>query len=309
MNKSDVKRGHTIMNKPKLWSKIEEYVFFLKTLEVATPEQLFYITDDGRYLAYWPKNYKGRKTTLQSRNAFIGSYTEKWIKELLKPIAEKFDAYSMHNVVCEEIGIGERSPADVAIVKTPQRLQKPENILLLAEVKMSIVWNWEFYPSTNEIKCVGDYTTHQGNPGLLRSDTMLKAIGKSINIRVSNFKASKIPIIVIGNTPITKMYYNKVDHLKKSGIIQGFYSVNPQPLDKESENNIKSTPAKGFVRIDGFDELRKLVEKLIKEEREFFSSMITKTKLGEIIEIANKESTYEAKAGKFLELLRKINDE
>ncbi len=98
------------MIKPKLWSKNEEYKFFRKTLEIATPEQLFYITSDGKYLAYWPKNYKGKKTTLQSRNAFIGSYTEKWVKDLLTPIAEKFNAYAMHNVVCEKIGIGDRTP-------------------------------------------------------------------------------------------------------------------------------------------------------------------------------------------------------
>ncbi len=67
---------------------------------------------------------------------------------------------------------------------------------------MSIVWNWEYNPLTGEIMCIGDYTTHQGNPGLLRSDTMLKAIGKSINIRVSGLEASKIPIIVIGKHQI-----------------------------------------------------------------------------------------------------------
>ena len=88
-----------------LWNKDEEYNFFKKTLEIATPEQLFYLTEDGKYLAYWPKGYEGRKTTLQSRNAFIGSYTEKWVKELLSPIAKEFDSYAIHNVVCEEIGI------------------------------------------------------------------------------------------------------------------------------------------------------------------------------------------------------------
>jgi len=46
---------------------------------------------------------------------------------------------------------------------------------------------------------------------LLRSDSMLKGIGKSINIRVSSFKAATIPIIVMGNTPITNSYYPKVD--------------------------------------------------------------------------------------------------
>ena len=289
-----------------LWNKDEEYKFFKKTLEIATPEQLFYLTEDGKYLAYWPKGYKGRKTTLQSRNAFIGSYTEKWVKELLSPIAKEFDSYAIHKVVCEEIGIDERSPADVAIVKSSLRLQKPENILLIVEVKMSIVWNREFYPETGEIKCIGDYTTHQGNPGLLRSDTMLKAIGKSINIRVSGFQSSKIPIVVIGNTPIAKMYYRKVDFLKKAGIIQGFYSVNPNPLDEPNKDNIKSTPERGFLRIDEINELNDNLRHIIKEDKEFFSSMISKKELGRIIEIANKEPTYEKKAEKFLRLLREL---
>ena len=297
------------MRVQKLWSKNEEYEFFRRALEIATPEQLFYVTEDNRYLAYWPKHYKGKKSTLQSRNAFIGSYTEKWTSELLRPIADKFNAYSIHNVVCEEIGIGQRSPADVAISRKPSRIQRAEDILLLVEIKMSVVWNWEYNPKTGELKCIGDYTTHQGNPGLLRSDTMLKAIGKSINIRVSGFKSSKIPIIVIGNTPITEAYYNKVDHLKQAGIIQGFYSVNPSPLDKEGKSNIKGTPRKGFLRIDKFDELKEEVIKLVKEEREFFSGMMPKTKLGRIIDIANRELTYEKKAEKFLEMIRKVDDD
>ena len=75
---------------------------------------------------------------------------------------------------------------------------------------MSIVWNWELQGGKT-LSCIGDYKTHQGNPGLLRSDSMLKGIGKSINIRVSSFQAATIPIIVMGNTPITNSYYPKVD--------------------------------------------------------------------------------------------------
>lgn len=290
-----------------LWNQNQEKDFFIKSLEFATPEQLFYVTKNKKYLAYWPKNYDGTKTTLQSRNSLIGSYTEKWATDLFSEIAKTVGGYSVQGVISEEIGLTNQSPADVAICKTKDVIQKAQNILMIIEVKMSVVWNWEFISKNKDLICIGDYRTHQGNPGLLRSDTMLKAIGKSINIRVSSFSASKIPIIIIGNTPITKSYYEKVDHLKRNGIIQGFLSINPKPLDNNGEN-IKSTPFKGFYRFDEYEELKQNTLNLLKEEREFFSSMQTQKKLGEIIEIANKETTYEAKAQKFLALLRQSKD-
>jgi hypothetical protein len=290
-----------------LWNKDQEKEFFIKSLEFATPEQLFYITKNKKYLAYWPKNYDGAKTTLQSRNSLIGSYTEKWATDLFSEIAKIVGGYVVQGVIAEEIGLSNQSRADIAICKTKNLIQKPENILMIIEVKMSVVWNWEFNPATKSLVCIGDYKTHQGNPGLLRSDTMLKAIGKSINIRVSSFAASKIPIIIVGNTPITKSYYKKVDHLKRNGIIQGFWSINPVPLDNNGEN-IKSTPFKGFYRFDEYEELKQNAVSLLKEEREFFSSMQTRRKLGEIIDVANKETTYEAKAQKFLELLRQSKE-
>ncbi len=290
-----------------LWNKDNEKDFFAKALEFAAPEQLFYLTQNRKYLAYWPKNYDGKKTTLQSRNSLIGTYTEKWVTDLLDEIAKIAGGYSIQGVVSEELGLTNQSAADVAICKTKNIIQKPENILMLVEVKMSVVWNWEFNSKDRNLTCIGDYKTHQGNPGLLRSDTMLKAIGKSINIRVSGFSASKIPIIIIGNTPITESYHDKVDHLKSNGIIQGFWSVNPKPLDNDGEN-IKATPYKGFYRYDSYDELAQSALNLLKEEREFFSSMKTKKRLGEIIEIANKETSYESKAQRFLELLRESGE-
>jgi len=165
---------------------------------------------------------------------------------------------------------------------------------------MSIVWNWEYI--NNELKCLGDYTTHQGNPGLLRSDSMLKAIGKSINIRVSGYQASSIPIIILGNTPIKDSYISKVDHLKQAGILQGVWSVNPNPLD--NKESIKSTPKKGFLRFDSIQELYSALEDIINQKMEFFSSMKNKLELGKIIEIANSEKDYEKKAEKFLKLLK-----
>lgn len=289
----------------KLWSKDFEKDFFIKSMEFATLEHLFYTTKDKKLYAYWPKKYGDVKSTLQNRNSLIGKYTEKWGMELFKEIAEKLDGYSVQGVICDEIGLTNQSPADVAICKTADIIQKSSNILIIFEIKMSITWNWELKSDKNkpELICLGDYTTHQGNPSLLRSDSVLKAIGKSINIRVSSFSASKIPIVIIGNTPVTSSYYPKVDHLKSSGIIQGFWSVNPYPLDGDKES-IKTTKHEGFLRMDSYEELSKRTLELGKDEREFFSGMQSKKRLGEIVQIANREQTDEAKAQKFLELIR-----
>ncbi|RLA97070.1 MAG: hypothetical protein DRG32_04185, partial [Deltaproteobacteria bacterium] len=67
---------------------------------------------------------------------------------------------------------------------------------------------------------------------------------------------------------------------------------------------IKSTPQRGFLRFDTLSELREALLSLLKEEREFFSAMKTKSELGKLIEIAHQEPTYERKAERFLELLR-----
>jgi hypothetical protein len=285
----------------KLWNKEVEQRFFKESTQFATPEQLFYITDKGRYLAYWPKGYDGKKSTLQSRNALIGSFTEKWTTDLIQEIVKDKKLFAVQGAICNEIALSNMSPADVVISRNNNLNQTPEDILAIIEVKMSVVWNWELQKNKSS-SCIGDYKTHQGNPSLLRSDSMLKAIGKSINIRVSSFKASKIPIIIMGNTPITNSYYSKVDHLKVAGIIQGFWSVNPKPLDNDGEN-IKKTEKQGFYRFDNFIELRNAFENLLSEERNYFSSMKSKKELGQLIERANKEQTYEKKAEVFLKLI------
>jgi hypothetical protein len=98
---------------------------------------------------------------------------------------------------------------------------------------MSIVSNYKYSPSDKNMEFVGDYKTHKGIPSFLRSDSMLKAIGKSINIRVSDNKSNKIPIIILGNSSITSNYKHKVDFLKTAGVIQGFWSLNPTPADSD----------------------------------------------------------------------------
>lgn len=283
-----------------LWTKDKEDEFFRETLKSATVGQLFYKGDDNRYYAYWPKTYSGEKSTLQSRNALIGSFTEQYSVDLLDKFATSKGLFAVQGVVCDEIGLTNQSPADVAICTSRDEVQRAENIRALFEVKMSIVWNWEFI--NGEIRCLGDYRTHKGNPGLLRSDSMLKAIGKSINIRVSGNKASKIPIIVLGNTPITHSYQSKVDHLKKAGIIQGFWSVNSNPLDYS--DSIKNTEEGGFVRMDTYSELNNHLGSLFSSQLEFFSSMIGKSDLGRIIETASQGSSYDQKAEIFLSLIR-----
>ncbi len=280
-----------------LWNKNIEEKFFREKLKTNPPEKLFYKTQSGRYLAYWPKGYKGKRATLQSRNALIGEFTEKWVENLLQPLAENLGIFVKRQVICEELSLDKRSPADIALVRVNRNRVKPEEILLIIEVKMSIVWNWEYIPKNNELKCIGDYTTHEGNPSLLRSDTMLKAIGKSLNIRISDVRASKIPIVVIGNTPISKNYYKKVDILRKIGIIQRFFSVNPK-------FGIKNTPGKGFIKIEDEEELYTGLENLINSEKVFFGAMLSEEELGKIIEKANHGKSFHEKAKIFLKLLR-----
>ncbi|MBE0521777.1 MAG: hypothetical protein IBX39_05855 [Candidatus Methanoperedenaceae archaeon] len=287
-----------------LWNKDIERNFFTESFKFATPEQLFYVTDDNRYLAYWPKKYPGKKNTLQSRNSLIGRFTEKWTKDLIQEIVQDKGLFAVQGAVCNEIALPRNSPADVVISRNRYIEQNPEDILAIFEVKMSVVWNWEFKinNSVEPFTCIGDYKTHKGTPGLLRSDSMLKAIGKSINIRVSNLKAATIPIIVLGNTPITKSYYSKVDHLKSAGIVQNFWSINPEPLDNNGEN-IKQTEKKGFYRLEDFNELRVSIESLLSETRNYFSSMKSNKELGKIIDLANGEKTYEKKGEVFLKLI------
>ncbi|MDR0676317.1 MAG: hypothetical protein LBF97_04695 [Elusimicrobiota bacterium] len=252
------------MNK-NLWSIEEEKIFFISSLKnYATEKQLFYNLKD-EYYAYIPKNFDSEGQTLQARNSLIGHYTEHWVQKLLQHIANKFNLYAVNNVICEEISLSKQSSADIAFCKTPQTIQEAKNIKVIFEIKMSIVWNYLY--KDNIIKNVGDYKAHKGNPSLLRSDSMLKAIGKAVNIRVSGDYSRNIPIIVLGNSPITEHYKEKVDFLKEAGIIQQFISLNPNPTDTQY---IKETNKKGFITAKDFESLYYLIEYILKEELCFF---------------------------------------
>jgi hypothetical protein len=282
------------------WNNNTEIQFFNEALKnFASPEQLFYHLKEG-YFAYVPKGSDAEGKTLQSRNSLIGQYTEKWCKTILEPIAKEFGLCAVNSVVCEELGLSKQSSADLAFCTTNNAFQKSENIKLIFEIKMSVVSNYKF-THPNKIEYIGDYKQHKGNPALLRSDSMLKAIGKSINIRVSGIASTKIPIIVLGNSPIADSYIKKVDFLKTSGVIQGFWSLNTKPTDSDY---IKNTPQLGFQTILNKEQLLNNCKELLTNDMNYFSSMISKLKLGEIIRIASQENTDIAKAEKFLTLIR-----
>jgi hypothetical protein len=282
-----------------LWNNDTEIQFFTEALKnFASPEQLFYNLQGG-YFAYVPKGLDAEGQTLQSRNALIGQFTEKWCKTLFEPIAKELGLYAVNSVVCDELGLSRQSSADLAFCTTNKTNQIPENIKLLFEIKMSVVSNYKFTP-LNKVEFTGDYKQHKGNPALLRSDSMLKAIGKSINIRVSGIASTKIPVVVLGNSPITDSYIKKVDFLKTSGVVQGFWSLNPKPTNSE---HVKNSPKQGFQTILDREQLFNNCKDLVTNDMNYFSLMISKLKLGNIIRIASQETTDIAKAEKLFNIL------
>jgi len=279
------------------WNIDTEKKFFTEAMKnFASPEQLFYKLTDG-YFAYVPKGKSAEGQTLQSRNSLIGQYTEKWSKDFFQPIAESIGLFAVNSVICPELGLSTQSDADLAFCTTNETLQKTENIKLLFEIKMSIVNNYNF--DNEQVNYVGDYKAHKGNPSILRSDSMLKAIGKSINIRVSGTESTKIPIIILGNSPITKNYLKKVDFLKKAGIIQSFISLYPNPTN----DFIVNTVGKGFQTFNEYQNLINYITEVINSDMNFFSSMLPKRKLGQIITVSAKEKDDVSKAEKFLSLI------
>lgn len=251
----------------RLWYQDTERDFIRKILNKVSPDDFFYRTDDDRRFAFRPKNFTGRikkNDTVQSRNIHIGSYSEEWIAELLNPIADAVNCYSVRGVKCKELELTTFSPADVAICKTPDVVQVPQNILMIFEVKMSLNWNWEFkYTASKEspLVCIGDYKSHTGSPSILRSDSMLKALGKGAiikaAIRESSIADKRIPFLVIGNTPLATSYYTKVDKVRNDGTIHGVWSINPEPLDNEADaKHIKASPGKAFYTFDSYEEFK-----------------------------------------------------
>lgn len=282
------------------WNKEVEMQFFQEFIgKKVSPLDLFYKIDN-EYFAYAPKGTSTKGKALQSRNSLIGQYTEKWCKSFLKPIAEELGLYAVNNVVCKELGLTNASDADVAFCTSNDKNQSAQNIKLIFEVKMSITNNYQYNLQKGTVQFIGDYKTHKGTPSILRSDSMLKAIGKAINIRVSGMDSRKIPIIILGSSPITESYKDKVDSLKQAGVIQSFISLYPNPIPS---NYIKMSNEKGFQTFSDYSKLKGFIFQLLSSDMNFFSSMLPQKILGEIITVSAEETDELARAEKFINLL------
>jgi hypothetical protein len=118
-----------------LWNNETEIYFFKEALKsFASPEKLFYNLNN-EYYAYIPKGMRAEGQTLQSRNSLIGEFTEKWCKTLFKPVAEELGLYAVNGVICEELGLTQRSRADLAFCTTENDNQSAENIKLILKLK------------------------------------------------------------------------------------------------------------------------------------------------------------------------------
>ena len=287
-----------------MWTNDTEIQFFRDALKIATPDKLFYRLNEI-YYAFVPKKISGLGATLQSRNSHIGNFAEKWAKDFFTPIAGKFGLHAVNTMRCDALGLTAKSEADLAFCTTEAKIQKPQNIKLIFEIKMSVVSNYQ-YIAPDTINYVGDYNSHKGIPALLRSDSMLKAAGKAIYLRSSCDEATAIPILILCNSPITKGYAHKVDSLGHTGVVQGFWSLNPNPSESKHSDYVTQTTGGGFVTFSSAEEVEKSIEKLLQDEKVFFASRIPKSKLGEIIRIASAEKADVAKAEKFLSLIRSI---
>ena len=288
----------------RLWTTETEKFFLNRILQRVPVEEIFYKTDDEKYYIYWPKNYSGRKYTIQTRNSYIGNYTEDFCLNLISSIVTNKGLFAVKGAVCKEIGLIKASPADLVVSTSPKQEQDAHDIKIIFEVKMSLVWNWEYH--RDGISVVGDFHSHLGSPSILRSDSILKAIGKSALIR-SNKLSNNIPIIVIGNSPVTANYIDKIDTLKDKGLIQAFWSLNPRPTN--DNQSLKQSPNRGYYRFDSMDEMDDEITRLIASEETFISTMISKETLGDFVKISSLYSNNLERANKLIELIGQSKDE
>ncbi len=286
-----------------MWRKETEEQFFRWAIAErrCNLKTLFYKVGN-RHLFYLPTGIKGRGEVKQGRNPLVGEFTEKWAERFLSPMVNElgFHLVRSANIPAWRL-VGQRA-ADLAICRAPGKEQTPDSVIALLEVKMSIVWNWEWQPERGTVTCIGDFLTHQGRPSALRSDTVLKALGKAIEVRGMGFSGA---FIILCNTPVANDYFQQIDGCKQTGIVQGFFSVNPQPTEDE-QHNPKRSPKGGFYRWDEPAEVKESLREMLSEQRHFFSGFLPLSVLGQLIENACREATLSQKARRFLEGLKEV---
>lgn len=259
---------------------------------------------------------KLKMSTPNGRNRPISNYTEEFAKNVIEKALDNanYNNYiAKRDVICDELGLNSRSEADIAIVVDDNRkgrVYKPEEIKLIFEVKMSLVWNWE--PNDQNVPVVdADYDNHEGRPSIYRTDSILKAIGKGTILR-SYIDSHKIPYLVIGNCPPPRGYIDKIDGLSDIGILQKFISINPNPLivDKSDaeDRDPKTTEKMGYLRIDDLDELSELLIKYLEIEQVFLGKMISLNNLGRIITEIDLTKSYELIGQEFYNKLREMRE-
>ncbi|MFW6270781.1 MAG: hypothetical protein ACOC4G_11965 [Bacillota bacterium] len=260
---------------------------------------------------YCPKcNGKLRSNTPQGRNAPVANYTEQYAVDLINTVLSKRGYENLEakrDVICEDLGLTSRSEADIAIVESgypnKRREYSAERIVIVFEVKMSIVFNWVPGP-----KLDSDYDGHKGRGSIYRTDSILKAIGKGTILR-SHYESHDIPYIVLGNCPPPSSYMKKINGSKSIGIVQGFVSLNPNPLivDKSNpkERDPKSSKNNGFIRMDSIQEFGDYIVDHLETERVFIGSMISKKKLGKLIKSISLNNSYKEIGKEFFDKLHK----
>ena len=287
----------------RLWNKNTEREFFKNAKESHSINNLFYKSGKYKSIYYFPKNVSVLKDNLRLRNLLFNHYCQNWLYNLFTEILKNTDLHVVFKAQIPSIGIYHKSPVDMVIASKNQRILMPGDVKVIFDVNMSVVWNWQYDFKKDRFDEIGDYRTHQGKPGFTNSVNVLNSISKCVDIRLSNIKSFNIPLIVLGNTPLSYGFCKKADFLKSSGIIQGFWSLNPFPVN---DSNTKKTSHKNaFLRFDNSDELYMTLNQLFKQELNFFAGMENPENLGRLIEIADKQDDNVNKGLKFLNLLKR----
>lgn len=248
---------------------------------------------------------KLRVQVAQARNVPVSTFTEIYAREVMQAAIDKYykgTLFVERGVQCDELSLTDGSGADLAIVKRQgQATLNAEDIVVVMEVKMSLVWNWKL----GEDKPSSDFYQHNGRPSLSRTDSLLKAIGKGAIFR-STEKSRRIPYLVIGNCPPPEGYYAKIDGAVRSGLVQKFISLTPKPvLSGPPMRNPKETSGGGFLRIDSMDELATFLKSVIDGKGVYLGRMVDRKELGEKLKALDSNGPSEEVADRFIEALLK----